>query len=116
MYDCIYVLAILNLILGLSFFAFFNLNIRNSYDSNPFGKEIASDKYFYFNDKNATIECNEIKNDIMIKNKTLSEICPINPKVFIGILKAIKWMTLIIFICNFFMYKRKVSFKKYKFV
>ena len=52
----------------------------------------------------------------MIKNKTLSEICRINPKVFIGILKAIKWMTLIIFICNFFMYKRKVSFKKYKFV
>ena len=45
MYDCIYVLAILNLILGLSFFAFFNLNIPNSYDSYPFGKEIATDKY-----------------------------------------------------------------------
>lgn len=39
----------------------------------------------------------------MKKNKTLSEIFPINPKVFIGIVTAIKWMTLIIFICNFFM-------------
>ena len=49
------------------------------------------------------INTNEIKNDIMKKNKTLSEIFPINPKVFIGIVTAIKWMTLIIFICNFFM-------------
>ena len=52
--------------------------------------------------KNETIECNEIKEDIIIKNKT--EIFHINPVVFIAMVKAIKWITLIICIYSFYVY------------
>ena len=75
-----------------------NMNIPAYYESNPFENEDPSDKYYYFNNASASEECNEIKEDILIKDKTLSELFP-NPNSIIGIGKAVDWITLII--CNY---------------
>ena len=71
-----------------------NMSIPAYYESNPLGNEDPSDKYYYFNNASASEKCNEIKEDILIKDKTLSELFP-NPNTIIGMGKAIQWITLI---------------------
>ena len=86
---------------GILFFMMLNLNIPAYYESNPLGNEDPSDKYYYFNNASASEECNKIKEDILIKHKTLSELFP-NPNTIIGMGKAVKYITLIICIYIFF--------------
>ena len=90
------------IIFGLLYFFMLNLNIPAFYESNPLGNEDPSDKYYYFNNASASEECNEIKEDILIKDKTLSELFP-NPNTIIGIANAVKWTTLFICIYIFFL-------------
>ena len=87
---------------GLLYFFMLNMNIPAYYESNPFENEDPSDKYYYFNNASASEECNEIKEDILKKDKTLSELFP-NPNTIIGIGKAVEWITLIISIYIFFL-------------
>ena len=88
--------------LGIMFFFMLNINIPAYYESNPLGNEDPSDKYYYFNNASASEKCNEIKEDILKKDKTLSELFP-NPNTIIGIANAVKWITLFICIYIFFL-------------
>ena len=95
--------------IGILFFFILNANIPNYYESNPLGNEEPSDKYYYFNNASASEECNEIKEDILIKDKTLSELFP-NPNTMIGIGKAVQWITLIICIyISFLLFCRELK-------
>ena len=78
------------------------MNMPSYYKSNPLETKDPSEKYYYFNNKTASEECNEFKEDILIKDKTLSGMFP-NPNTIIGIAKAIQWITLIMCIYFFIM-------------
>ena len=87
---------------GVLYFFGFEMNMPSYYESNPLKTKDPSEKYYYFNNKTASEECNKLKEDILIKGKTLSGMYP-NPNTIIGIAKAIQWITLIMCIYFFFM-------------
>ena len=87
---------------GIMYFFVLHNNIPASYKSNPLESNDTSEKYYYFNNASASEDCNKIKEDILVKDKTLSGMFP-NPNTIIAIAKAIEWITLIISIYLFFM-------------
>ena len=88
---------------GVLYFFMLEMNMPSYYESNPLETQDPSEKYTYFNNnKTASEECNEFKEDILIKDKTLSGMFP-NPNTIIGIAKTIQWITLIMCIYFFFM-------------
>ena len=92
--------GIICLVFGIFFYIQFMLYIPDYNDPNPFIEEAYEDIYYYFNRRNSTKECDEIKKEIF--NKTaLSEVFSIDLDYFISIAIAIKWITLIICIYIF---------------
>lgn len=75
-------------------------NIPDYYESNPLESNDISEKYNYFTNASASEDCNEMKEDILTKDKTLSEMFP-NPNTIIAIGKTIEWITIIICIYLF---------------
>ena len=106
--------GVFSIFFGALFAFMLGYNIPDYYESNPLKSNDISEKYNYFTNSSASEGCNEMKEYILVNDKTLSEMFP-NPNTIIAIAKIIEWITIIVCIylfCMLFVKRIKESIHK----